>query len=420
MKRIAFFLAFFVCVSTSAVAAPWPSPTSVGGGFGVQVKGGLVDDDDLRRIRETGFGFVRFSFGWAHFEPEKGRYDWRDSDALIARVRAQGLKMVIPLMGGHPLYDGWSPAPKKNVDHVMRRPTAPQSAASAYAYARWAAATAARYDGPDIVWEIWNEPDLPRFWPPKAQASGFAALADITCQTMRSVVPQATIVGPALGRVPDARDGVTPAFLETFLASGAARCVNAVSVHPYRHGNENPEGVFGDYETLFLLMAKHRVFVPIVNSEWGYTTTQVSLAEQEAFVLRARLIDMVWGVPLSIWYEWRDSRPDPQDDEGHFGLARLAGPDKPALARLARILPRLADKELVRQVHAPDLRDIVLLLRGEDGAESLVGWTIRKPSDRGVFARVGSCAHRLTVFPEILAEGIVNEDIAFEEEGAGR
>ncbi|HAX91671.1 MAG TPA: hypothetical protein DCY07_05630, partial [Rhodospirillaceae bacterium] len=318
-----------------------------------------------------------------------------------------GLKMVIPLLGGHAIYSGWSAAPPVNTDHVSRRPTAPATPEAVQAYARFAAAMALRYRGEDIVWEIWNEPDLARFWPPKADASAYIALAEAACRAIRQVVPEAAIVGPALGRVPDARDGVTPAYFESVLASGAMKCFDAVSVHPYRHGDEAPEGVFGDYETLFLLLAKHKVYKPLLNTEWGYTTTQVTPEQQAAYALRTRLIDMLWGVPLSIWYEWRDSRQDKDDPEGHFGLVTLDGADKPALEPIEALLPILRDAALVRQVQSHNPRDMALLLRKPDGREVLVGWSLRTDGAATLIVQDGINRRSVTLSatPEILAIG---------------
>lgn len=409
---------FLICVSfgvmlicsSCAHAASWPSASSVGGGAGVQIKGGLADEKQLADISALGFSWVRFSVGWGGIERDKDRYDWQEVDALVMRVRKAGLKMVIPLLGGNAVYDGEIAAPPRNTDRVARRPLPPQAPESVNAFARFAAQAVLRYGTTDIVWEIWNEPDLGRFWPPRAQAASFAVLAEHTCKTMRSVAPKAVIVGPALGRVPDPRDGVTPAFLDTFLASGAAHCVDALSVHPYRHGAEEPEAVFGDYATLSGRMAMQRFYKPILNTEWGYTTLQVTAAQQADYALRTRLTDMLWAVPLSIWYEWRDSRDDAADPEGHFGLRKLRGEDKEALHAVKGLFPRIKDSTLERQVHTTDPHDMLVLLRQPDGALALVGWTLRKGEEDGralaSFSQEG-VAHttELTHRPQLLGQG---------------
>jgi len=364
-------------ISVLPCAAENMFPSTVGGGFGVQIKPSLIDAENLSRIHALGFSFVRFSLGWQGVEIAKNTYDWRDSDDLIAQVRAHRLKMVIPILGSHALYGGMISAPQKNTDNVKDRPIAPRSPEAMDAFARFAAQLVLRYGSDDIVWEIWNEPDIARFWPPQADVHAYAVMAELACTAMRRVDLQARIIGPALGRVPDVRDGVPPFFINNFLASGGAMCFDAISVHPYRHGAEEPEAVYADYATLIGLMARNRIYVPLVNSEWGYTTTQASDAQQAAYVLRARLTDMIWGVPLSVWYEWKDSRDDPHDPEGHFGLITREGKDKPALHEIELLLPQLKEAVLERQIPAKNPRDIVLLLRKDDGERILVGWSLR-------------------------------------------
>jgi len=392
-----------------SLAQPWPTPSTFGGGFGVQIKGDFIDDANLTRIHDLGFGYVRFSIGWSDIEKARGQYDWTESDRLIGLARAHGLKMLVPLLGGHALYSGTVPAPVPNTDHVARRPKAPTQPEEIEAFARFAAQMALRYGSDAIVWELWNEPDLARFWPPKPDADMFSVLAEAACRAMKSVAPHSVVIGPALGRIPDARDHVTPAFMKTFLSSGAARCVDALSVHPYRHGAEAPEAVYGDYNTLIGLSAQHRFYGALVNSEWGYTTTQVKEEEQAAYVLRARLTDMIWGVPLSIWYEWKDSRDDPQDPEGHFGLIEITGRDKPAMDLIERVLPVVHDFTLQQQVATENPRDMVLLLKKQSGEKALIGWTLRGEQDGVANVRLTQDGEQrnvaLTSWPVLLALG---------------
>lgn len=406
------------CLWPHPAKALWQTPPTVGSGLGVHIKGAFVDDQSLARIKATGFRFVRFSLGWGGVERTRGTYDWRDSDALISKVRAAGLKMVIPMLGGNAAYDGVLPAPQPNTDRVQTRPRAPQSPESVQAYARFVAQAVLRYGTADIVWEIWNEPDLARFWPPKPDAQAFSVLAEITCSSVRRVAPSAVMVGPSLARVPDARDNVTPAYFETFLSSGAVKCVDAISVHPYRHGNEEPEAAFGDYASLFGLMGKHKVYLPLLNTEWGYTTTQVTQDEQAAYALRARLTDMIWGVPLSIWYEWRDSRDDPQDPEGHFGLVTFDGADKPAMTQAEKLWPQIQGFSLERQVQGVDPRDVLLLLRDAKGERALVGWSLRRDNQARVsFSCDGETGQSVLSFtPTLLVRGNSVEAVSIQEE----
>jgi hypothetical protein len=53
------------------------------------------------------------------------------------------------------------------------------------AFSRFAAAAAQRYVNYFVAWEIWNEPDLPRFWPPTPRPDVYARLVSATCAAIK-------------------------------------------------------------------------------------------------------------------------------------------------------------------------------------------------------------------------------------------
>lgn len=415
-RNALFLIVLMLLFPSVSFASSFTSTSTVGSGFGVQVKGNYADDAELQHIHAVGFGYVRFSVGWQSVEVAPGEFEWDEVDTFVAKIRTHGLKMVIPLLGGNSAYDGCVLAPLKNTDHVVHRPRAPSTPETVQAYARFAAHMVRRYGVDDIVWEIWNEPDLARFWPPQSDVDQFAVLAQTACQEMRRIAPNATIIGPSLGRIPDPQDGVTPAYISSILSSGVQRCLNAISVHPYRHGAEEPEAVFRDYATMVGLLAQKKVFLPIVNSEWGYTTLQTSEEKQAAYVLRTRLTDMIWGVPLSIWYEWKDSLDDPTDPEGHFGLKAFDGQPKPALSALEGVLPFIKDAVFEKQIATKDPHDVLLLLKQPDGRKVIVGWTLRKDTKIALKAGKDKNGILLSEFPSILATGHDLSDAILEQQ----
>ena len=61
--------------------------------------------------------------------------------------------------------------------------------------------------------------------------------------------------------------------------------------------------------------------IPIISSEWGYSSAWRGLSEQKQGELlpRTLLTNAANGISLSIWYDWRDDGPDANDPEHHFG-----------------------------------------------------------------------------------------------------
>src|SRR5437660_10528957 len=57
---------------------------------------------------------------------------------------------------------------------------------------------------------------------------------------------------------------------------------------------------------------------------WGYSSVWRGMDEQKQSALLAReiLTNVANGIPLSIWYDWRDDGLSPNEPEHHFGLVR--------------------------------------------------------------------------------------------------
>ena len=72
--------------------------------------------------------------------------------------------------------------------------------------------------------------------------------------------------------------------------------------------------------------------LPIVSSEWGYSTAEgaVSEARQAQYLVRQWLANLATGVNLSIFYDWRDDGDDPKDREHRFGTVRRNLEPKPS------------------------------------------------------------------------------------------
>ena len=96
--------------------------------------------------------------------------------------------------------------------------------------------------------------------------------------------------------------------------------LDGVSVHPYRDYHRAPETAANDYKKLGTRVDQYapeskRGKIPILSGEWGYATHTKGLAleTQAAFAARQQLANLLSGVPLSIWYDWKNDGPDPNE-----------------------------------------------------------------------------------------------------------
>ncbi|MBK9389971.1 MAG: cellulase family glycosylhydrolase [Bacteroidetes bacterium] len=181
-------------------------------------------ETDLDMIAAAGFKIIRMDFGWQITEREKGVYNWSDYDELTANLSKRGIRALYILDYSNSLYEEQIESKDPISGKITKSVAAPNDPESVDAFAKWAAAAAVHFRGKDIIWEIWNEPNI-NFWRPAPDVMQYNKLAAATCKAIRKVVPEAIIIGPATSELP------VP-FIEAFLASGIIEYIDAVSVHP--------------------------------------------------------------------------------------------------------------------------------------------------------------------------------------------
>ncbi|MGH9604118.1 MAG: hypothetical protein ACRD3N_00310 [Terracidiphilus sp.] len=302
---------------------------------------------------------------WSATERVKGEYDFSAYDSLLAALAPYHIRPLLILDYTNKFYDQGLP---------------PHTEAGRAAFARWAAAAALHFHGRGVVWEMYNEPNYIRFWKPKPSVEDYILLAIATGEAIQEADPGATIIGPACALI-DMR------FLAACFQAGLLNYWAGVSVHPYRQ--RDPETILPELQALDSLIARYAPpgkKIPIITSEWGYSSTwkydHMDERTQARMLAREWLIETANGVPLTIWYDWRDDGPDPVDPEVHFGLVRFpyrAGkrpvfapkPDYLAAATLTHVL---AGYRFSRRLAVGGSEDYVLLFTR--GAESRLGaWT---------------------------------------------
>lgn len=330
-------------------------------GVGVNVHFTVGHERDLKMIGAAGFKFVRMDFDWAAIEKRKGEYNWSDYDAFTTELERHGLRPYFIFDYSNPLYE------EKNAS--------PQHRESIAAFARWAAAAARHFRGRGVIWEIWNEPNGSSFWKPRPDAAQYRALALATARAVRAADPQACIVGPTTS-------GFDWKFIEAVFKSGLLEYLDGVSVHPYR--GRWPETAAGDFARLRDLIARYAPAgktIPIVSGEWGYSTNTrgVTLERQADYIVRQQLSNLLNGVPLSIWYDWKNDGEDPAYNEDNFGTVDDQLTPKPAYLAVQKMTSALSGYRIAERYDTGDTNDFVLVLTNAAGKSKLAAWTTKKP-----------------------------------------
>ena len=296
-------------VTAALAGGPHPSlpPPAVPECMGVNIHFTTPQPGELEMLAAAGFRWVRMDFGWARTETTLAATTSRPTTAFVAHLGKHQLRAVFVLDYGNPLYAD----PGDKFPFTSRAGT-PEFRA---AFARWAAAAVRHFAGRGYLWEMWNEPDA-NHWKPQPDAADYAALAKATGQALREAAPGEAFMGPGLAKV-------NLRFLETCFQAGLLEYWDAVTVHPYRH--TDPELVAPEYQALQQLIAKYAPpgkTIPVVASEWGYCSAWAGFDEERQAKMFAREIttNLAHGVPLTIWYDWRDDGPQGKPTDDHFGL----------------------------------------------------------------------------------------------------
>jgi polysaccharide biosynthesis protein PslG len=191
--------------------------------------------DDYVALRAR---WMRFDLNW-HVIQLQGRtsYQWEAFDRVVRAARERGLKVLAVLRDTPPWARGQAGEPA----------TAPSNPAD---YAVFAAEAVRRYAPMGVHhFELWNEPNLVRFWKPRPDAARYAELIKVAYPAMKAVDPSITVLAGSTAPVggyndprcdggsnPDEREDVNAVtFLERMYANGAAGSFDALSHHPYEN-----------------------------------------------------------------------------------------------------------------------------------------------------------------------------------------
>lgn len=339
-------------------AAGLPTATVVPDGLGVNIHFAGEPARDLNLLQAGGFGMIRMDFAWGGVEREKGVYDFTAYDQLTDGLAKRGIRPLYILDYSNPLYE----KDRSVVTEEGRQ-----------AFARFAAAAAKHYAGRGILWELWNEPNIPMFWQPNPNANDYMALAKVVLPAIHAADPMAICVAPATSTV----DLI---FLEACFSQGLLPLVDAVSVHPYRQSM--PESVILDIQNLRTLIARYspdRPDIPVISGEWGYSDIwgECGIDRQGYYLPRQFLTNMSLGIPVSIWYDWHNDGTNPTEGEHHFGTVDWDYNPKPNYLGMQRLVAALKGMHFIKRL--PTAEEDCLLLFGDDQRLTVAAWTTGQP-----------------------------------------
>jgi len=351
---------FFGCSSESKETQLKTHPAlemlPVANGLGVNIHFYEGNEKDLSMLKESGVGIIRMDVSWGGIEKTKGQYDFSRHDKLVEDLEKLGIRIIFIIDYGNPLYDDG---------------LAPHTEEGRKAYANFCSVLAERYKDKNIIWELWNEPNLDRFWKPKVNIDDYMAFCKTVVPIIRSKDNDACIIAPATSAF-DMR------FMESCFEQGLLDLVDGVSVHPYRNSELSPETTFNEYKLLSLLIEQHKPegkYIPILSGEWGYSTTNLSRKLQGKYLARQWLSNLAYNVPTSIWYDWHDDGKDPEESEHNFGTVTWDYKEKPSFVAMRTLIGQFKGYKAVGRVSLGHIDDYLLLFQNGDNIKVAL-WSI--------------------------------------------
>jgi hypothetical protein len=322
---------------------------------------------DVEMIAKAGFTVVRNDLFWNQIERHKGQYDFQQYDELHESLLEHGLRPMYILDYSNALYEE---------EHSI------VTEEGRAAFVRYVREAVSRYKNAGVIWEIWNEPNHPMFWKQKDGQPGwdhYAKLVAAVAPVIREIDPSATVLTPSAAQK-HRTDDLDVEWLDKAFGRGILEHSDAVSIHPYT--GFAPEVVTEEYRQLRSLIAKHSSKpLQVVSGEWGYSIKpgwsgqRLSLLDQAQRNVRATLLNDMNGVPLHVWYEWRDLSGD------GFGIVDRNMRPRPAYQAAKTMNEQLAGFVFEARVPLLSEQDYLLRYTNEKGEKAYAFWTADKAHD---------------------------------------
>jgi hypothetical protein len=275
--------------------------------------GTVFVDRELPLIARLGVTTVRVEFPWPLLEPRRGRYAWARADYVVRAARRLRLQLQ-PVLVYTPSWAG------------ATRSSPPDRAA----WARFTRAFASRYKRSLVYYELWNEPDLARYW----TGSEAQYVRDVLGPGFRSIKaadPSSRVIVGAPSRADET-------WLEGLYRFGGGKVFDVMAYHDY----SGDRRILDAARTVQRVLARHgQGRKPIWLGEYGVQEAG------SAGTVQAGLISTVLTQPAPIamaqWYTFRDGYtmtccPPERLDQSFWGLVSSDYAAKGSFAAMRSLL----------------------------------------------------------------------------------
>ena len=257
---------------------------------------------------------------WYALEPSEGKWNFARLDHYVAIAKEKNIDLILPL-GMPPQWA--SSQPKRSTPYgVFGASSPPADMGEWRAYVR---AVGERYKGVIHNYEIWNEPQDPRFY--SGSPSQLVELVKEASGILKSIDPGVSIISPPV----TGDNSRCLNYLNKFLELGGGKYVDIFSYHFYTP-TKPPEAAIENIRAVKSILYSHgEGQKPLWNTETGWQISNLG-ADQEVreagwkvlgatdesagYLARAYLVNANERVGRLYWYAW---------DDRNMGMVSLPG-----------------------------------------------------------------------------------------------
>jgi len=332
---------------------------------GTALAGNTNSEWEYANLTNLGVHWLRVHFSWRSIEESNDVFNFSRWDTYVENCTTHNIK-IIAMLNYPPAWLDESTdnyVPPESINH----------------YLDYVNRTVRRYKDTVAAWEIWNEPNLERFW--DGPIEHFYDLFDEAVDLIHDIDPDLYIVGSSFS---SAASGWMPPNLDDMFKAGVMDHVDAISIHFY---NFDPDTNYQAIKQHVIVGEKYGFKGDYLVTELGNPTGgtyphMVSMEKLAENVIKSLVIASALQIKTFIWYCTKDSgddAADPRDSERWFGLmynnyiwkkAAYAFSLFSKFCSNSEYRPDLIKKE--GGISATDL--MASLYRQEDGTSTLVMW----------------------------------------------
>jgi hypothetical protein len=306
-----------------------------------------------------GVAYFRYPLTWDAIELAPGKYDFSIYDALVALLAKHHVR-YFPVLLGVPNWD----ARRVRLYYGQHPPPAHFNQ-----FANFAAMIVRRYGPggsfwklyptipytPIEVWQVWNEPNLVTYWPPRPDPPQYAQLLRVTYKAIKGVDPHADVVTAGMPYFGPPPSPTALGFYDAVFRAGALRSFDSIGFNAYA---PTPASALAHVEAVRALMNRYGLrqrSIWLTEFGWASDGPPSPYTARGGIDQRNRLIAFMHdiaryrgqlrlrGIMLWSWADTPSSEIGGADYWGiHAGLYTLSQKAKPALSAFASASLRLS------------------------------------------------------------------------------